>query len=212
MANEDVQFRFGKNARIEIAPYTDGTEPAAGDFINFCLTNQVEVGLTNGTITIDTFCSGGEVEVPDGSQTGELTFGDTTWTEDDDALQLLEDAAFSKVENGTKVHYRIYTAGQGAGQARVARHSERDGRQADHPVQRCDQDGRHTQGPGRARARHGRRSGCVHAGPLSMAHVWRDCWTGATEHRCHQRIPARGRASSTTPSSSRLTSWPGRWC
>ena len=50
---DDVQFRFGKNARIELAPYTDGTEPAAGDYINFCLTNQVEVGLSNGTITID---------------------------------------------------------------------------------------------------------------------------------------------------------------
>jgi len=112
---DDVQFRFGKNARIEIAPYTDGTEPAAGAFINFCLTNQVEVGLTNGTITIDTFCTGGEIEVPDGSQTGELTFGDTTWTEDDDALKLLEDAAFSKVENGSKVHYRIYPLGKAVG-------------------------------------------------------------------------------------------------
>ncbi|WP_293913736.1 hypothetical protein [Deinococcus sp.] len=115
MAPTAPNFRFGKNARIEIAPYTNGTEPAVGDFLNFCLTNQVEVGLTNGSITIDSFCSEGDVEVPDGSQTGILTFGDTTWAEDDLSLKLLENAAFSKNENGQKVHYRIYPVGKAVG-------------------------------------------------------------------------------------------------
>lgn len=115
-ANRRAEFRFGKNSRIEIAPMTeDGTEPAASEFVHFCLTNRVTIGLSKGTVTIENFCIGGSTEVPDGTQTGELEFGDTTWTENDPAVKMLEDAAFANDERGSQLFYRVYPLGKGAG-------------------------------------------------------------------------------------------------
>ena len=63
MAPQKAQFRFGKNARIEIAPYGTGTEPVeASAWLHFCLTNNVKVGLEKGTVTIDTFCTQNNIE------------------------------------------------------------------------------------------------------------------------------------------------------
>ncbi len=87
-------FRFGKNAVVKVAAATpaDGTKPAAADaFKVLCLTNEVTIGLSNGTITLENFCTGGaDVEVPDGTTTGKVELGDATWTEADPALILLE--------------------------------------------------------------------------------------------------------------------------
>lgn len=109
----NVNFRFGKNARMEIAKPLDGMEaPALKDYTYFCLTNQISIGLNKGSVTIDTFCTGGEVEVPDGSSTGTLEFGDTTWAENDAALKILEDAAFSETEDGSTLYYAVYPIGK----------------------------------------------------------------------------------------------------
>lgn len=112
----NVNFRFGKNARMEIARPLDGMEaPALNDYVYFCLTNQISIGLSKGSVTIDTFCTGGEVEVPDGSSTGTLEFGDTTWAENDAALKILEDAAFSDTEDGSTLFYAVYPIGKKEG-------------------------------------------------------------------------------------------------
>jgi len=101
-------FRFGKNAVVKVAAATpaDGTKPAAADaFKVLCLTNEVTIGLSNGTITLENFCTGGaDVEVPDGTTTGKVELGDATWTEADPALILLEAAAF----NSTGAQYSGY--------------------------------------------------------------------------------------------------------
>ncbi|KQR40746.1 hypothetical protein [Deinococcus sp. Leaf326] len=116
MAPKKAEFRFGKNARIEVAPYGTGTEPTTPTAWKlFCLTSSVSVGLDKGTVSIDTFCTEGSVDVPDGSSKGSLEFGETTWTEKDEAIKLLEDAAFDDTEDGGKAFYRIYPLGKGVG-------------------------------------------------------------------------------------------------
>ncbi|GAA5513646.1 hypothetical protein Dcar01_02390 [Deinococcus carri] len=113
---QDVKVRFGKNARIEVAPYTDGSEPPAAAWQHLCLTNRVSLGGEKGTETFENFCTeGNEVEVLDGSEKGTLEFGDTTWTEDDAALAVLKKASKAKTEDGSKVHYRVFPLGKGEG-------------------------------------------------------------------------------------------------
>lgn len=113
---QDVEIRFGKNARIEIAPYTDGTEPGAGAYLHFCMTDSVAIGGEKGTETINNFCTGGnDVDVLDGSEKGSVEFGDSSWTEDDPALAIFKAANKNKTENGSKVHYRVYPIGKGEG-------------------------------------------------------------------------------------------------
>ena len=114
-------FRFGKNAVAKVTP----ADPATGARVTtanaskvFCLTNKITIGLSNGTITIENFCTGGsDTEVPDGSQTGKLEFGDTQWTENDPALGIMETAARNETQAtyGGMVWFDIYPLGMATG-------------------------------------------------------------------------------------------------
>jgi len=114
-------FRFGKGSVTKVTP-ADPTTGARVTTANaskvLCLTNKVTVGVSNGTTTIENFCTGGtDVEVPDGSQTGKVEFGDTQWTENDPALALMETAARNEAGTtyGGYVWLDIYPLGTTSG-------------------------------------------------------------------------------------------------
>lgn len=116
------KFRFGKNAILRAAPVTafaaDGsaTKPAAASFKVLCLHQEVTIGLENGTIDIENFCTGGRtVSVRDGTKTGSMDLGETTWVEDDPVVKMMEDAAFSETETGGNVWIEVLPLGVGAG-------------------------------------------------------------------------------------------------
>lgn len=112
-----AEYRFGNKARIEIAPYGNGTMPAfdSPNWRHFCLTSEVTIGTEKGSVTIENWCIGGEAEVPDGTSKGILTFGEAQWVENDPACAILEDAAYNDTESGGKVWYRILPLGRGEG-------------------------------------------------------------------------------------------------
>lgn len=121
MAPQVPTFRFGRNAVTEITP----ADPATGAKVIttgasklLCLANKVTIGLSNGTITIENFCTGGQdIEVPDGSKTGKLEFGDTQWTEADASLAIMEAAARNEENEpyGGYVYVDVYPIGKGTG-------------------------------------------------------------------------------------------------
>lgn len=116
------KYRFGKNAILRVAAViafgADGsaTKPAANSFKVLCAHKQVTVGLENGTVDIENFCTGGRtISVRDGTQSGTLSLGDDiTWVEDDDVLKILEDAAFAATETGGIVWIEVLPLGVGA--------------------------------------------------------------------------------------------------
>ncbi|WP_394649569.1 hypothetical protein [uncultured Deinococcus sp.] len=116
------KYRFGKNTVLTAAPViafaADGsaTKPGAAAFKVLCLHQEVSVGLENGTMDIENFCTGGRtVSVRDGTQSGTMDLGNTTWVEDDDVLKMFEDAAFSKTETGGYVWIQVCPLGIGSG-------------------------------------------------------------------------------------------------
>ncbi|MGY2892478.1 hypothetical protein [Deinococcus sp. UYEF24] len=117
------KFRFGNRTIIRVAAIiafaSDGTatKPVAGTFQTLCRGNSIEVGLENGTMDIENFCTNGRtVSVRDGTQTGTLGgFDAMTWTEDDPALMAMEAAAFSTVENGGAMWVQVMPLGMGVG-------------------------------------------------------------------------------------------------
>lgn len=117
-----TKYRFGKNAIVRVAAITavaaDGTvtKPQASAFQVLCLANNVTFGLENGTVDVENFCTGGAtVSVRDGTQTGSMSLGESTWVEDDASLDIMKDAAFSKTEQGGWVFVEILPLGAGAG-------------------------------------------------------------------------------------------------
>lgn len=117
-----AKFRFGKNAVIRVAPITvvaaDGTvtKPATDTFKQLCLAKSVKIGLENGKVDIENFCTGGNtVSVRDGTQKGSMDLGESTWVEDDPALKIMEDASFAKTEIGGWVYVEVQPLGAGAG-------------------------------------------------------------------------------------------------
>ncbi|WP_295818020.1 hypothetical protein [uncultured Deinococcus sp.] len=116
------KYRFGKNALIRVAAIAtiaaDGTvtKPATAAFKVLCLAKDTTFGLENGTVDIENFCTGGRtVSVRDGTQSGTMELGETTWAEDDDVLSLMEDAAFSEDEQGGWLYVEILPLGAGTG-------------------------------------------------------------------------------------------------
>lgn len=109
--------RFGRNARMYIAPYAaGGAEPAFDQYTYFCATDQIEIGGQKGSETVNNFCTGGnDVELSDGSETPSLSTGDAFWTENDRALQILEAAYDNNDPETNYVWYRIYPLGLGKG-------------------------------------------------------------------------------------------------
>lgn len=109
-------IRYGKNARLELAPWNGGVEPPADQFVFFCATDQVEIGSEKGKETINNFCTGGnDVEIGDGSEKPTLTTGDAFWTEKDKAMLILKAAYNAPDEENARVWYRFYPLGKGAG-------------------------------------------------------------------------------------------------
>jgi len=117
------KFRFGVKTITRVAPIiayaSDGTptKPAAGTFQTLCRGNSIEVGLENGTVDIENFCTGGRtISVRDGSKNGTLGgFDGMTWTEDDPALMLMEAAVFDTTETGGNVWVQVMPLGVGTG-------------------------------------------------------------------------------------------------
>ncbi|MBZ9753006.1 hypothetical protein K7W42_19390 [Deinococcus sp. HMF7604] len=119
-----AKYRFGKNSVVRVAPIPSGsiaadgtvTKPVTGNFKVLCLHNSVSVGLENGTIDLENFCTGGKtVSVRDGTQQGSLEIANVTWVEDDLAVKILEDAAFSGSETGGWVYFEVQPLGSGTG-------------------------------------------------------------------------------------------------
>jgi hypothetical protein len=117
-----AKFRFGKKTILRVAPIiafaADGTptKPAAASFVVLCQHNEVKVGLQNGKFDLENFCTGGRtISVRDGTQTGTLDFGNLTWVEDDPAVKMMEDAAFSTTETGGNVWVEVLPLGAGVG-------------------------------------------------------------------------------------------------
>lgn len=119
-----AKYRFGKNAVVRIAPIpagsiaADGTvsKPAPGDFEVLCLPNSVSIGLQNGSIDLENFCTGGKtIKVRDGTQNGTFEISESNWIEDDAALEILEDAVQSTAETGGWVYVEVLPLGIGSG-------------------------------------------------------------------------------------------------
>lgn len=117
-------YRFGKNAVIRAAPLAPGdvaadgtvTKPLAATFKVFCLPNSVEIGVSNSTVSIENFCTGGQtVNVRDGGQEGTMTIGESNWTEGDEVLGYFEDAAFADTPTGGWIYIEVAPLGVGAG-------------------------------------------------------------------------------------------------
>ena len=114
-------FRFGKNAVTRVAPITeydpvtgDAKKPAADAFKVLCVTDEVSFGFQHGTFDLENFCTGGDTQtVRDGSREGEVEFGDLTWSENDPAVKILEDAAYSDTETGGDVWMEVLPLGLG---------------------------------------------------------------------------------------------------
>lgn len=116
------KYRFGKNTVVRaakvIAFAADGTatKPDAGTFKVLCLHQEVTIGLENGKVDLENFCTGGRtVSVRDGTKTGSMDLGNTTWVEDDDVLQMMEDAAFTEVEGDSLIWVEVAPLGLGVG-------------------------------------------------------------------------------------------------
>ncbi len=117
-------YRFGKNAVILAAAIAataiaaDGTvtKPATADFKVFCLPSSVEIGVSNSTVPIENFCTGGQtVNVRDGGQEGTMTIGESTWSEGDPVLDVFEAAAFADTPEGGWVYISVAPLGVGVG-------------------------------------------------------------------------------------------------
>ena len=110
-------YRFGKNAVLRVAPgMADGSKPLAASFKVLCLVKDVSIALTNGKISLENFCTGGNtIDIPDGTSMGEMTIGEANWTEADPALLLMEAAAQNTAgtETGNDVWFEVCPLGIG---------------------------------------------------------------------------------------------------
>lgn len=114
-----TQYRFGKNAVVRVAPgMADGTKPLAASFKVLCLVKDVSIGLTNGKISLENFCTGGNtIDIPDGTSMGSMTIGTANWTEGDLSLMIMEAAAQNTLgtDTGNDVWAEVCPLGIGTG-------------------------------------------------------------------------------------------------
>lgn len=116
-----AKFRFGKNTVTRVVPITqydpatgEAVKPAADAFKVLCVTDEISFGFQHGTFDLENFCTGGNTQtVRDGSKEGSVEFGDLTWVEDDPAVKILEDAAYSDTETGGDVWMEVLPLGLG---------------------------------------------------------------------------------------------------
>ena len=81
-----------------------------------CLEIKFALGRWNGTVDVENFCTGGAtVSVRDGTQTGSMSLGESTWVEGEASLEVMKDAAFNTSEQGGWVYVEILPLGAGAG-------------------------------------------------------------------------------------------------
>jgi chorismate synthase len=116
------KFRFGKNAIIRTAPVVafatsgEATKPSASAFKLLCLAQDATIGIENTTIDIENFCTGGRtISVRDGGKNGTMSLGNTTWVEDDEAVLMMQEAAFAEDETGGLVYVEVLPLGAGVG-------------------------------------------------------------------------------------------------
>jgi hypothetical protein len=114
-----IVYRFGKNAIVRVAlGLADGTKPLPAAFKVLCLAKDVSISRTNNKVSLENFCTNGAaIDISDGSSNGTMALGESTWTELDPALMLLEQAATNTAgtETGFDVWFEIMPIGAGTG-------------------------------------------------------------------------------------------------